>query len=73
MGSDPVPALLALVRERPDPRAVTNWIVAYLGKRSARDRRLALQTLQLEFESRQAADPRESGLVLRVIQRLQTD
>lgn len=73
MGADPIPALLALVRERPDPRAITNWIVAYLGKRSARDRRLALQTLRLEFEARQTADPRGSGLVLRVIEKLQTD
>jgi len=73
MGADPIPALLALLGERPDPRAVTNWIVAYLGKRSARDRQTALQNLRVEFEARQAADPRGSGLVLKVIQRLQAD
>ena len=71
MAADPIPALVALVRERPDPRAITNWIVAYLGKRSARDRQTALQTLKLAFEARQAEDPRGTGLVLKVIQRLQ--
>ena len=69
MATDPVPALLALVRDRPDPRAVSNWISAYLGKRAAPDRRRALETLRSEFASRLAADPRAAGLVLRVVER----
>ena len=73
MATDPVPALLALVRDQPDPRTVSNWITAYLGKRSARDKRLALQSLKLEFEARQSAEPRIAGLVLRVVEKLQAD
>ena len=73
MATDPIPALLALVHDKPDPRVVSDWIVAYLGKRSGRDRRLVLQTLRLEFEARQTTEPRTAGLVLRVIQNLLTD
>ena len=52
---------------------MSNWITAYLGKRSARDKRLALQSLKLEFEARQSAEPRIAGLVLRVVEKLQAD
>jgi hypothetical protein len=70
MARDPGPALLALVQEKLDPRAVSQWITAYLGKRSEREKRLALQALQLEFQSRMANEPRSAGLVLRVIENL---
>jgi hypothetical protein len=70
MAREPGPALLALVQEKLDPRAVSQWITAYLGKRTTREKRLALQALQLEFRSRQAAEPRAAGLVLRVIENL---
>jgi hypothetical protein len=52
---------------------VTNWITAYLGKRSDRDKRLALQMLRMEFESRKATSPRAAGLVLRVIENLSAE
>jgi len=68
MAQDPVPALEALLKDKLDPRVVSNWITAYLGKRSDRDKRLALQALRMEFQSRQAAAPRAAGLVLRVIE-----
>lgn len=70
MARDPVPAVLALVQDKLDPRAVSQWITAYLGKRSPREKRLALQALQLEFQSRLATEPRAAGLVLRVIENL---
>jgi hypothetical protein len=70
MARDPGPALLALVQDKLDPRAVSQWITAYLGKRSTREKRLALQALQLEFQSRHSAEPRAAGLVLRVIENL---
>ncbi len=70
MAREPGPALMALVQEKLDPRAVSQWINAYLGKRSDREKRLALQALQLEFQSRLAAEPRSAGLVLRVIENL---
>jgi hypothetical protein len=70
LARDPAPALLALVQDRLDPRAISQWITAYLGKRSDREKRLALQALQLEFQSRVIAEPRAAGLVLRVVQNL---
>ena len=70
MAKDPVPALEALLQEKLDPRVVSGWITAYLGKRPDRERRLALQALRMEFQSRQAAAPRSAGLVLRVIDNL---
>ncbi len=71
MATDPVPALLALIKDRPDPRAVSAWIIAYLGKRDAKDRKRALASLQAEFESRKAADPRGAGMVLGIVTKLQ--
>ena len=70
MAREPGSAILALVQDKLDPRAVTQWITAYLGKRSPREKRLALQALQLEFQSRLTAEPRAAGLVLRVIENL---
>ena len=70
MAKDPVPALEALLKERLDPRVVSSWIVAYLGKRPDREKRLALEALRMEFQSRHSAEPRASGLVLRVIDNL---
>jgi hypothetical protein len=72
MAKDPVPALEALLKERLDPRAVSGWITAYLGKRSDREKRLALRALRMEFEARQTTSPRSAGLVLRVIDNLLT-
>jgi hypothetical protein len=73
MAKDPIPALEALLKDRFDPRIVANWITAYLGKRSDRDKRLALQALRMEFESRKASSPRAAGLVLRVIDNLSAE
>ena len=70
MARDPVPALEALLSEKLDPRVVSNWITAYLGNRSDREKRLALQALRMEFESRRAAAPRAAGVVLRVVETL---
>ena len=70
MATDPVPALLALVKDRPDPRAASNWISAYLGKRPAPDRRRALEMLQTEFKARLTSEPRAAGLILRVVEKI---
>jgi hypothetical protein len=70
MAKDPVPALEALLQAKLDPRVVSAWITAYLGKRPGREKRLALQALRMEFESRQTTSPRAAGLVLRVIDNL---
>jgi hypothetical protein len=48
----------------------TSSIHAYLGKRTDREKRLALQALQLEFQSRLSKEPRAAGLVLRVVEKL---
>ena len=71
--SGPAQALIALAKERPDPRAVSSWIVAYLGKRSPKDQRTVLQSLAAEFDPSRAspADARAYGLIFRVVQQLQ--
>ena len=73
MAKDPVPALESLLKEKLDPRVVSAWITAYLGKRPGREKRLALQALRMEFQSRRAMAPRAAGLVLRVIDNLLAD
>ena len=67
--TDPVQALLGLANEKPDPRAVSAWITAYLGKRPTDAKRAALHTLERAFMARPGGE-RATGLILRVIQKL---
>ncbi len=72
---DPVPALVDLAKATPDPRAISNWLTAYLGTRPHDAKITALETLERAFEGRpgDAADLKAAALVLRIIQRLQQD
>jgi hypothetical protein len=73
MAKDSDLSLSALLQDKLDPRVISQSITAYLGSRSNREKRLALQALQLEFQSRLAAEPRAAAVVLRVIESLLAD
>lgn len=70
--AEPTQMLLALAKERSDPKVVANWVTAYLGKRDAKARRTALAALEAAFAKPAApADARAVGLVLSVIRKIQ--
>jgi len=70
--ADPVQDLLSLATATPDPRLVSNWIVAYLGKRSLESKREILKKLEGDFAARQAnaTEKRAASLVLRCVQKV---
>jgi hypothetical protein len=68
--AEPVQMILDVARDRPDPRAVTTWLTAYLGTRPLKAKRAALNVLESKINQMQPPpDQRISGLVLRVIQK----
>jgi hypothetical protein len=73
--ADPIHDLIAVAQATPDPRVVANWITAYLGKRPLEAKQSTLHALGLQCEGRtvDAREQRASGLVLRVIRKLQDE
>lgn len=70
--SEPAQQLLSLAKDRSDPKVVANWVTAYLGKRDAKARKIALAGLEATFAKPAApADARAVGLVLSVIRKIQ--
>ena len=70
--TDPTQTLLALAKDRSDPKVVANWVTAYLGKRSPDARRIALAALEAAFVRPAApADARAVGLILSVVRKIQ--
>jgi len=68
---DPVEMILGVAKDRPDPRAVSTWLTAYLGTRPLKAKYIALDTLESQLKALPAAtDQRALGLILRVIQKL---
>jgi hypothetical protein len=72
MASDPVPTMMDMARARPDPKAVSQWLVAYLGKRPLSMKRDLLAICEAEIKTKHAgpADTRAATLVLRVIEKI---
>ncbi|MGE4064411.1 MAG: hypothetical protein AB7E79_13675 [Rhodospirillaceae bacterium] len=70
--ADPVKDLMALARATPDPRIVSNWIAAYLGKRPLDSKRDILKKLEAEFAARQnnINEKRAAALILRCVQKV---
>lgn len=70
--ADPVKDLMSLASATPDPRLVSNWIAAYLGKRPLDSKREILRKLEADFTSRQSnpAEKRAAGLILRCVQKV---
>jgi hypothetical protein len=62
-----------MAKDRPDPKIVTNWLTAYLGKRPLEAKRAILNTLAQQAQRGTGADARTAGLVSRVIQKLQNE
>lgn len=74
MATDPVPSLLAIAKQTPDPRAVMKWLDAYLGTRPHDAKVSALKGLEQTFTAlASGADTKAASLVLRMIQRTQGD
>ena len=70
--ADAVKDLIALAAATPDPRIVSNWIAAYLGKRPIESKREILKKLEAEFTARQknADERRAAGLILRCVEKV---
>jgi len=70
--ADPVKDLMALATATPDPRLVSNWITAYLGKRPLDAKRDILKKLEADFAAREAnpAEKRAAGLIRRCVQKV---
>jgi hypothetical protein len=70
--ADPVKDLIAIATATPDPRMVSNWISAYLGKRPPEQKREILKKLAAEFAARpaNANEARAAGLILRCVQKV---
>jgi len=70
--ADPVKDLMSLATATPDPRLVSNWIAAYLGKRPLESKREILRKLEADFTCRQANpnEKRAVGLILRCVQKV---
>ncbi len=68
--AEPVQMILDVARDRPDPRAVSNWLTAYLGTRPLKAKHAALSALESQLKALMPqADQRIVGLVLRVIEK----
>lgn len=63
---------MSLATATPDPRLVSNWIAAYLGKRPLDSKREILLKLEADFTSRQAnpTEKRAAALILRCVQKV---
>jgi hypothetical protein len=72
MASDPVPTMMNMARERPDPKAVSQWLTAYLGKRPLDMKRDLLARCEAEITAKHSgpADARAATLVLKTIQKI---
>jgi hypothetical protein len=68
--AEPFQMLLDVARDRPDPRAISTWLTAYLGTRPLKAKHGALSALESQIQQmKPAPDARIMGLVLRVIQK----
>jgi replicative superfamily II helicase len=70
--ADPIKDLLSLAATTPDPRLVSNWISAYLGKRPLESKREILRKLDAEFAAREANanEKRAAGMIRRCVQKV---
>jgi hypothetical protein len=67
--TEPVQMILDVAKDRPDPRAVSTWLTAYLGTRPLKAKHAALSALESQLAAFAAAEPRAVGLITRVIQK----
>jgi hypothetical protein len=67
--TEPVQMILDVAKDRPDPRAVSTWLTAYLGTRPLKAKHAALSVLEFQIAAFAATEPRVVGLITRVIQK----
>ncbi len=68
--TEPVRMILDVAKERPDPRAISTWLIAYLGTRPLKAKYAALDMLEDQLKTMNPPpDARSGGLVARVIQK----
>ena len=68
--AEPLQMILDVAKDRPDPRAVSNWLTAYLGTRPLKAKHAALSALESQLKAlTPPPDQRIAGLVLRVIEK----
>lgn len=67
-----VQTMMGFAKDRPDPKIVSNWLVAYLGKRPREMKLDLLKTFTKEATALLAnpADTRAATLVLKVIEKV---
>ncbi len=67
-----VQTMMGMAKDRPDPKAVTQWLVAFLGKRPLDMKKDLLNTFETEIADnyKNAADVRSATLVTKVIQKV---
>ena len=72
MASDPVTTMVNMARERPDPKGVSQWLIAYLGKRPLDMKLELLKGFEAEIKAKHlgAADVRAATLVLKMIEKV---
>ncbi len=62
--------LIDVAKNKPDPRAVSTWLTAYLGTRPLKAKYAALSALESQMKAMMPQpDARVAGLVLRVIEK----
>lgn len=66
---EPVQMILDVAKDRPDPRAVSTWLTAYLGTRPLKAKHAALSALESQIAAYAVTEPRAVGLITRVIQK----
>ncbi|MBL8643165.1 MAG: hypothetical protein JNK21_04465 [Rhodospirillaceae bacterium] len=67
--TDAVQTMMGMAKDRPDPKAVSQWLTAYLGKRPLEAKQAALNAFETEVSAnyKSATDQRAATLVLKVI------
>jgi hypothetical protein len=67
-----VQTMMGMAKDRPDPKSVTQWLVAYLGKRPLDMKKDLLNTFETEIADnfQDAASVRAATLVTKVIQKV---
>jgi len=70
--SDAVQNMIKMAKERPDPKGVSNWLIAFLGKRPLKMKQDMLNAFESEISStyNAPADQRAATLVVKVIQKV---
>ena len=70
--ADAVPTMMEMAKARPDPKAVSQWLSAYLGKRPLEMKRALLDGFETEIKTKYASaeHTRAATLVLKMIQKV---